>query len=301
MQLNQIRDHVYYLDGAVNLGVLTGPDGSAVLVDAGLDESASRKARRLIEEAGFILKGIIITHAHADHYGGAAFLVKSSGARIYASAAEKGMLETTIIEPLYLFGGAYPPADLRGKFFSGPSIKVDQIVEPGRVCLEGIDLEIVDLQGHSIGQIGVAKDGVLFCADAFVGSTTLEKHGVPLNASLADTLATFDRIESRSDTYFVPCHGQARSELGQDIALNRQRVQAVLAYIVSLLDKPHSTEEVSSAVFEHFKMHTNGLGFYYLANLTVMAYIGYLLENKTIKASYQNGRQFFSLKSETGA
>jgi len=48
MQLNKIMASAFYLDGAVNLGLVTAAPDRAVLIDTGLDESVG-------------------THAHADH------------------------------------------------------------------------------------------------------------------------------------------------------------------------------------------------------------------------------------------
>lgn len=298
MKLNKVKDNVYYIDGAVNMGLLTSGDGSAVLVDAGVDDSVSRKVRRIIEESGFELKGIIITHAHADHSGGAPYLVKATGAKVYSSAFEKTALEFPVWEPLYLFSGAYPPAPLRNKFLFAPQVKVDGVLEPGSHNIEGIEVEVVDLSGHTLGQIGIKVDGVLFCADAVIAPEYIEKHGVPLNAHIEKALATLELLEKTSASFFVPAHGAPVDDIKPVVEANRQRIKDTIEYITCLLKEPRTAEEVLKGVCDRFKIEMTTMTQYYLMNLTVMAYIGYLLDNGLITKFYEDNRQYFCEKSK---
>ncbi|MCF6097260.1 MBL fold metallo-hydrolase [Thermovorax subterraneus] len=298
MKLNKVKDNVYYIDGAVNMGLLTSGDGSAVLVDAGVDDSVSRKVRRIIEESGFELKGIIITHAHADHSGGASYLVKATGAKVYSSAFEKTALEFPVWEPLYLFSGAYPPAPLRNKFLFAPHVRVDGILELGHHNIEGIEVEVLDLSGHTLGQIGVKADGIVFCADAIIASEYIEKHGVPLNAHLEKTFVTFELLEKTPASLFVPAHGAPVEEIKPVVEANRQRIKDTIECITFLLKKPCTAEEILKGVCERFKIEMTTMTQYYLMNLTVMAYIGYLLDNGSITKFYENNRQYFCEKNK---
>lgn len=293
MKLNSIAGSVFYIDSAVNLGLVANESGEALLVDTGLDESSARKVGKLIDGAGFTLKGIIITHAHADHCGGAPYLVKSTGARVYATAAEKPVLEFPMLEPLYLFSGASPPSQLRNKFFLAPGVKVDEVVRPGICYAGGCQVEVVDLAGHSPGQAGVAAGGVLFCADAVIGPEVIEKHGIPLNADIARALDSFDSLESRQENFFVPAHGSPAADISPVVSANRSRVTATLELILSLLDNPLSAEEILAGACDRFGININSLGRHYLMNLTIMAYLGYLLDKSQITAVYENNRQFF--------
>ncbi|MDN5331773.1 MAG: hypothetical protein PWP45_998 [Tepidanaerobacteraceae bacterium] len=177
MKLNKIKDNVYYIDGAVNMGLVAADDGSALLLDAGIDDSVSRKARRIVEESGFKLKGIAITHAHADHSGGAPYLVKTSA------------------------------------------------------------------------------------------------------------------------SFFVPAHGAPVYDIKPVVEANRQRIRDTIEYITSLLKEPLTAEEVLKGVCERFQIEITTMTQYYLMNLTVMAYIGYLLDEGLITKFYEKNRQYFREKS----
>lgn len=275
------------------MGLIVNGGGEALLVDTGLDESSARKAVKLINGAGFILKGILITHAHADHCGGAPYLVKSTGARVYATAAEKPVLEFPMLEPVYLFSGASPPSQLRNKFFLALGVKVDELVAPGDCTAGGCRVEVVNLAGHAPGQVGVAAGGVLFCADAVIGPEVVEKHSIPLNADITGALYSFDTLESRQESFFVPSHGSPVEDIRPVVYANRSRVTETLECVLSMLEKPLTAGEILAGACERFGININSLGQHCLMNLTVMAYLGYLLDKNQITPAYENNRQFF--------
>ncbi|NPV93065.1 MAG: MBL fold metallo-hydrolase [Firmicutes bacterium] len=294
MQLNRITGCAYYIDAGINIGVIVNRRREALLVDAGIDDSVTRKVKRLLEAEGFKPVGILVTHAHADHYGGAAHLVKAGGVRVYAPAAEKPVLEYPLGEPVYLFSGAYPPAALRGKFFQGPRVEVDQVIAPGTLTVPGFEelgIEVVDLAGHSLGQVGAAVDGVLFCADAVIAPGFIEKHGIPLNAHLGRTIETYDRLRQRKEHRFLPAHGTLVEDVVPLVEANRSRVEQARGFILDLLETPRTVEEVVTAASGHFGLEINNLGQYCLTQLTVMAYLSHLLDSGEIVSAYRHNRQ----------
>ncbi|MBE3588643.1 MAG: MBL fold metallo-hydrolase [Thermoanaerobacteraceae bacterium] len=293
MQLNRINDRVYYIEAPVNMGLIVNDRREALLVDTGIDDSVARKVKRLVTENGYSLKGIIITHAHADHSGGAAHLVKTTGAKVYATAPEKAVLEFPLWEPLYLFGGAYPPASMHHKFLLAPAVRVDEVMEPGRHNLDGFEVDVVALPGHTPGQVGVSAHGVLFCADAVIAPGVLDKHGIPLNVHLKQALATYDLLEERPENYFLPAHGSLVADIAPVVAANRTRVHDVLAFILSLLKDQRSLEEILAPTCTRFGVDIGNTGQYYLMHLTIMAYMGYLLDRGEIEVSYHGNRQEF--------
>lgn len=310
MQLNRAGDGVYFLDAGINLGLVTLPEGElpsdpsgrpALLIDAGLDESVAKRVLRLLGEHGLVLTAVLVTHAHADHSGGAAYLAKTTGAQILASAFDKTGLEHPIWEPVYLFGGAFPPAPLLGKFTNAPPVIVDAVVEPGPLQPPGcpFKVEVVPLPGHSLGQIGVAAFGILFSADAVVGPEVIAKHGVPLNADVGRALKTYDLLEQRAaagqEQFFVPAHGRPGPDIRSLTAANRARLAEASGCIIQrVAEGPCSVEDLIAAVAARFGPAISGLGQYYLCHLTVLAYVGYLLDQGLLASRYEDGRQLLT-------
>ncbi len=95
-----------------------------------------------IEKNQLILTAILVTHHHQDHVGGIKLLLD------YAN--EKGWLVT-------IYG---PSADnvkhLTIKLSEGDQVNLAEI---------GINLNVVDLPGHTKGHIGYVNNKVLFCGD----------------------------------------------------------------------------------------------------------------------------------------
>ena len=121
-----LADRVWVLPGGVNIGVLANDDGQIVLVDTGLNESSAKKALKAVrEELGSEVVAVLTTHAHADHFGGNATIVKRTGAVVHAPKFDEAFLRYPLLQPASLFGGADPLDTLRGNFLLAEASPVD--------------------------------------------------------------------------------------------------------------------------------------------------------------------------------
>lgn len=68
---------------------------------------ACKKVRRILDEKGWNLSGVLNTHSNADHIGGNQYLQQQTGCKVYSSGIEKAFTEYPILEPSFLYGG-YP-------------------------------------------------------------------------------------------------------------------------------------------------------------------------------------------------
>jgi len=84
LDLHRIQDDVYYIPGALNVGVIVGRDSQAVLIDSGIGDRSGRQILQLLEGQGLKPAAILNTHAHGDHTGGNAYIVERTGALVYA-------------------------------------------------------------------------------------------------------------------------------------------------------------------------------------------------------------------------
>ncbi|MDF2572585.1 MAG: Glyoxylase, beta-lactamase superfamily [Sporomusa sp.] len=297
MKLLKLRENVFYIRGFVNIGVIANARGDALLVDAGLDERTARRVEIVLDENKLTIKGIIITHAHADHYGGACYLSEHSGARIYASELEKAVINNPILEALGLFGGAYPPAELRRKFFNAPRVAVHETVSPGAAEIEGIPLEIVDLSGHTLGQIGVAVEKVLFCADSIASPGQMQRQGLLKNASIEQSLKTCERLKSRNDLIFVPSHGNVLSNIRPLIDENQEWINHILSLILSMTNEPIGVEDLLARICAKKAVSIKGVSQYYVLHLSILAYLGCLLDREQISVAFSGNKQLFQRRS----
>ncbi len=107
MDLIPLTPAAYQLRGGANAGLIVHA-GRAVLVDTGLDQDTAKKILRHVESLHVTLAAVVITHAHADHFGGAALIRSRTAAPVFAPPLEAAIIANPILEPLYLFSGAAP-------------------------------------------------------------------------------------------------------------------------------------------------------------------------------------------------
>ena len=273
--------------GPVNLGALIA-ENEVLFIDAGLDEGAARKLWRWAEEHGFRPFGAILTHAHADHFGGAHFWEKR-GLCLFSSALEGAMMEHPLFEPIFLFGGASPHPDLFGKFTLAEPCQISGKLGPGKVELGPFEMEIVFLPGHSPAQIGVRVDDVLFCADALFPSAILKKHPIPFCYDLDQALSSLSKVEAET---VVPGHGPILSgaNLRAEIMAFRERLEEIRGLVLSALDSPKTAEEIVGYVANALREELRALSSFVLVRTTILAALTSLVRAGQAQATIEENR-----------
>jgi glyoxylase-like metal-dependent hydrolase (beta-lactamase superfamily II) len=123
----------------VNAYVLEGRTGSAV-VDATLTVSDGRALRARVDALGKPLLGVVLTHAHPDHYGGLAELTRGLDVPVYATEGVAAVIrrddaaKEQILRPM--FGDEWAAER------AFPNVTV---TDGAVVRLDGIGLRVTDL------------------------------------------------------------------------------------------------------------------------------------------------------------
>lgn len=92
-----------------------------------------------LEEAGFHVAGILLTHGHFDHIWGTGKLRELSGAKIYAYEAEKALCENADTNCSVQVGRPY-------------TITPDVYLKDGEsVTIAGITCKLIATPGHTVG------------------------------------------------------------------------------------------------------------------------------------------------------
>ncbi len=290
--MNQLGDGIFHLCGGSNMGLVVR-QGKGLLIDAGLDKDAARQALRAVDALGIALEGVLLTHAHADHFGGAHFLQQRTSVPFYAPALEAAMMTHPIMEPLFLFAGAAPIRELRHKFTLAQPCRIDAIVGPGPLSIGPFQVEIVSLPGHALEQVGVAADDVLFCADAVFPAETLEKHRVTFCVDLDETIATLERLPELPYRCFAPGHGPAYSageEIAAACAANRERLEEIRARILAALETPQETSDLVAHICHHLELRLGNAVAYFLTRATVLAALSSLERAGQARAVVEGNR-----------
>lgn len=286
----QISDKVFYLSGGVNCAIIKAEANKAILVDTGQDKDYGRDLKKACESLGLVPSVIINTHSHADHYGGNDYLLRQyPNVPVYAPTFESSILQTPLLEPVYLFNGAKPLSELMSKWLLAKPSRVDHELKAGGLELLGVKLEVIDTSGHAHVQMSVKVDDVLIAADALFGFSVLEKYPLPFGQDIGGQLKSAERLKELNIQTVLPGHGEPTSEVAQLIKKNLAAFERA-ASVVEEACVNITTEGVLQNVCRTLNITMTDLPRYYLNLCTVTAYLSYLREVKRVEVRLEDNR-----------
>jgi glyoxylase-like metal-dependent hydrolase (beta-lactamase superfamily II) len=173
MTAKKLVDGLYRIPGLASTYLINAPEG-LTLIDTGFPNGAEKllAAIRQFGRAPSDLRHIIPTHAHLDHIGSLAAIVRATGARTYMHALDAPIAERGAgFRPLTAAPGLLP--GLLFKLFarSNSSVepcRIDQTVADGEVLPIAGGLKVIHVPGHCAGQVALLwiERRVLFTGDA---------------------------------------------------------------------------------------------------------------------------------------
>jgi glyoxylase-like metal-dependent hydrolase (beta-lactamase superfamily II) len=291
----------HVLRGAVNSGLVETENG-LLAIDTGLDRGAANRILRAAEALGRPIVAILNTHAHADHHGGNAQLVRRLGIPVHAPAVEEAVIREPRYEPVYLFCGAAPVSALVNRFLQAEPSPVDHVVRPGEtVVIDGRALEIVDLAGHSLAQVGVRAGEVLFAADGFFGREPLEKHGVPYLVDASRWMETLRALGAMDAAWMVPGHGEPLDDPTETLALNLSVLDRAADWLLDRLSHgPAGTEDLLAAFAPAMGMRIADPTSYVLNRATLLGFLSSFERDGRAAVAIEDGRWLWMLRPSPG-
>ncbi len=270
-QWHDLGNGAYILLGGSNIGAIVAGK-RAVLIDAGLDRDAAKKAVRALEGIQARPEALIITHGHADHFGGAGWLAQRGGVALYAPPLESVFAVHPRLEPLFLYGGAAPIAELQGKFtLAREAAPACAPLTPGPMRLMELELELIPLFGHAPEQMGVGYGETCYCGDALFPAETLARHPILFCADLDAWLETLTRLPTLGYTRFAPGHGEPLADAAPLAAANAARLREIRALTWEALRTPQTPAEALRAVATRYGVIFAAPQFFLLALTTIHA------------------------------
>lgn len=300
MELIKLTDNVYVMkERTINLGLIT-QGTKCIIIDTGLDKSIGGKINKLIKRENLELKAIIITHGHADHYGGNEKVLEQNNVPVYTSAWEANFLKEPILEPFSIFSGVNPPKIMQNKFYMAPASPAEDINEQEDFLKEW-GLEVIPLPGHTLGMIGIKKEGVMFTGDAYYNESVLNKHPIPFLMDVDKLIDTLKWLkESSFGKYHVPSHQgiyKVGSETEQIIVKNIERLKDLYMLIEnSIKYGPKTNIELIKIAFEKYNVKCSTFIVYQLVMVTINAYLSSMLDKGIIKPVIDDNILLWSYK-----
>lgn len=245
-----------------------------------------RKVLKELKANELPITHLFITHAHADHYGGAQFLQKRHNVTTIAPKFESAVLQNPTLEPLYLFQGNDPLKELHNKFLEGKPIQVDQEIDAGAHNIDGISFTTHLLPGHSYYQLAMQIDGILFAGDSYFSEEQLDKHKIPYITDADLTLESLHKLKQISCDGAVPGHGVFEEDFNQSVEKNIECHEMLLNWLQKYITDTEigvSHESVISDMCEHFDVENAMLSSWLLYRTAVTAYLVGLIKRGKIE------------------
>lgn len=166
-------------------------DNHVLIIDPG---SKSNKLQSVLDEAGAIVDGIFLTHAHFDHIGGVDAFAKKYNAPLYMNELDAPLLS----DPRLNLSGYDPLVVLTKPNF----------LMPGKQKIGTFEVAIYDAPGHSEGCSMLEWENNLFSGDVlFQGSIGRTDFYTSSNTKMMQSLKRIK--EMNPDLVVYPGHGEA--------------------------------------------------------------------------------------------
>ena len=166
-------------------------DNHVLIIDPG---SKSNKLQSVLDEAGAIVDGIFLTHAHFDHIGGVDAFAKKYNAPLY-----KNELDAPLLSDPRLNLSGYDPLVVLTK---------PNFLMPGKQKIGTFEVTIYDAPGHSEGCSMLEWENNLFSGDVlFQGSIGRTDFYTSSNTKMMQSLKRIK--EMNPDLVVYPGHGEA--------------------------------------------------------------------------------------------
>jgi glyoxylase-like metal-dependent hydrolase (beta-lactamase superfamily II) len=238
-----------------------------VLVDTGLYEpGALTELERALGQAGLRLDHVrllLCTHAHADHYGLAAPIVKAAGCELWmhpnhAHATRAAAEPDRVLERRIEVGrhSGVPPAALERYQAErrGRGTGIAEVVMPHRDLVEGVEVDsdlgpwrVHETPGHAPSHVVLHQPerGLLISGDHLLGRVSLYFDYGYTRDPAGEFRASLDAVDRLGADLCLAAHGRPFRDVAAKIEANRRQVAADLEHVRSALgERPRTPYEI---------------------------------------------------------
>lgn len=276
-ELIKVGEKTYYISGPFHVGVYdlgtknSEGQGEVCLIDTGVDSTVARVIDKRLVEAGFAVKLIINTHYHADHSGGNYYFKEKYNCSIYSTKMNAALISNYDICPAIVWG-AKPINEILNNYFYATPTEAENIED--QELPQGI--ELIELNGHSLSQIGVrTSDDVLFLGDAVVSKETIDKHPLTYIYDPEVHFETLKTLKNIKAALYIPYHAEPVKKIKSLCDYNIKGMEDNLNLIREICQEPRHIDEIISEFYNRMGLKLS-LYKYAVEGGIVRTYLTYL-------------------------
>ena len=286
IDLIKLGERTYYVKCPTNVGIYLIDEHNVCLIDTGNSKAFGKVLEKILNEKNWNLKYIINTHSHADHIGGNEYLQNKFNCKIFANSVECCFINNPLLEPAMLYS-ANPPKEMKTNFLMAKESICEDIKN---VNIDGI--EIINLEGHTIGQIGViTSDGVCFCGDAYTSCDIIKKYAIQYVYDIEKYINTLDFLKSTNYNFYVPAHGEVLDNPRTTIEANIKNIDDIEKSVLKIIDEEISYNNFLIKIFNEYNIGINIIQ-HHLISATIKSFLTKLEKEEKIEFVYKNNELF---------
>jgi glyoxylase-like metal-dependent hydrolase (beta-lactamase superfamily II) len=314
MKIHRISVPTPFYVGPVNVYLIE--EDPLTLIDAGpRDERSLEALRSGLGSLGYKLsdiKRIIISHAHADHFGLARVIVEESGATVYIHEwdAPAVSANTDYREYRDLLTAAGVPREAidrmeagyeKFKGFAYPLDHVETIKDNDEILFEHESLRVVHTPGHTPGSICLVRTSnrLVFASDTVLKTITPNPvlSPDPINAkrrfqSLGEYLVSLARIRALAPTVLKGGHGDDVTDYDEHFHRMYRFTNARQAKLLALLPKNGASAWAASML-----LFPDAGGYHrFLALSETVAHLDYAVAENRLLIERKGDQEIYQLR-----
>jgi glyoxylase-like metal-dependent hydrolase (beta-lactamase superfamily II) len=312
MKVHRIVVPTPFYVGPVNVYLIE--EEPLTLIDAGPRDDASLAALRAgLGELGYTLadiRRVIISHAHADHFGLAQLVQEESGAAVMIHEWDAPAVAQNADYAAYreLLAVAGVPRDMiermeagyeKFKGFAYPLSEVETLKDEDEILFAKESLTVVHTPGHTPGSICLVRTSnrLVFSSDTVLKNITPNPvlSPDPLDErrrfqSLGEYLVSLARLRALAPTVLKGGHGDDVSDYDEHFHRLYRFTEARQAKLLAAVPKPGTTAWAAS-----LQLFPNAGGYHrFLALSETVAHLDYAVAEGRMAMSREDGADFYT-------
>ena len=277
MELELVKGNTWVLKSWELIPVYRIDDHQCILLDTGL-ANQREELDQALEEFGLLPVGIVCSHAHIDHMGNNAFLMKKYGTQLAMSLGEAGHLFSSL--GLNVANFVLSPKDVeQSPNLKGTPCLADRIILPteDQITFCGVDFTIIHTPGHTADHICVVTpDDVLYTGDAMMTGQTLHHSKFPYAFSMQGYLDSMRKIRTIPAARYIVAHFGVYDEILPLVDMEARFLAQRMLDLLDLVEDYTTPKRMASSICRAYGIDAKNIQNLAYFEAVSQTYINYL-------------------------